>query len=75
MAWRFVLGAAAALLLAGCASNSDVIESAVAQARQACEAKGGHFVLKHPPRMETGELLDHDVSVDADCIAPGDEAK
>ncbi len=72
MTWRMFFGLAAALCLLGCSSNSEIMQGAVDQARAACEAQGKQFILKSRPRMEAGDLFDHDVSVDADCVGPGD---
>lgn len=61
-----------ALLLAGCASEEEQIDDAIAQARAQCEAQHKQFTLKERPKIEHGELFDHDIEVDASCVGPDD---
>lgn len=72
MRWGLLLGAVLAVVLSGCASDDDILDDTLAQARAHCEAQGGEFMLHKQPKVNDGELMQRDVDIDAECIGPGD---
>ncbi len=72
MRWGWFFGATVVVMLTGCASDDDILDDALAQARAHCEAQGGEFMLHKQPTVNDGELMQRDVDIDAECIGPGD---